>query len=85
MNSDHFEIFKAVRQVQRGPTTIRYICLICKRYLNGWDIRKGFAVCWKCREIHIIPPKIEVKNPQPAPQKATLLQLKDGNFVILVE
>ena len=83
MNSDQLEIFKAVRQVQRGPTTIRYLCLICKSYLSSWDVRKQKAVCWKCRQIYFPPPKIELKNPRP--QKATLLQLKDGKFAIIVE
>ena len=83
MNSAELEIYKAVRQVSSGPTVIRYLCLICKGYLSSWDVRKREAVCWKCREISFPPPKIALENPEP--QKATLLQLKDGKFAIIVE
>ena len=41
MNSAELEIYQAIRQVQRGPTVIRYLCLICKGYLSDWDVRKG--------------------------------------------
>ncbi len=83
MNSAEIEMHRAVRQIQSEPTVIRYLCLICKDYLGGWDVIKREAVCWKCREIYFLPPKIEPKNPEP--QKATLLQLKDGKFAIIVE
>jgi len=83
MNSAELEIYQAIRQVQRGPTVIRYLCLICKGYLSGWDVRKGKGVCWKCRAIYFPPPQIEQTNP--VPQKATLLQLKDGKYAIIVD
>jgi hypothetical protein len=83
MSSAELEIYKAVKQLQSGPTVIRYLCLICKGYLSSWDVRKREAVCWKCGEISFPPPKIELRNPEP--QKATLLQLKDGKFAIIVE
>ena len=83
MNSAELEISEAVRQVQRGPTVIRYLCLMCKGYLSSWDVRKREAVCWKCRAIYFPPPRIELKSPEP--QKATLLQLKDGKFAIIVD
>jgi hypothetical protein len=83
MNSAEIEINSAARQIQSEPTIIRYLCLICKDYLSFWDVRTRKAVCWKCREIYFPPPKIEPKNLEP--QKATLLQLKDGKFAIIVE
>ena len=83
MNSAELEIYKAIRQLQNGPTVIRYLCLICKDYLSSWDVRKREAVCWKCRKISFPPTQIEPKNPEP--KKATLLQLRDGKFAIIVE
>ncbi len=83
MNSAEFEIYQAIRQVQRGPTVIRYLCLICKSYLSDWDLREEEAVCWKCRAIHFPSHQIEPKKPEL--QRATLLQLKDGKFAIIVE
>ena len=83
MNSAELEIYQAIREVQRGPTVIRYLCLMCKDYLSNWDVRKGKAVCWKCRTIYFPPPQIEPKKPEPP--KATLLQLRDGKFAIIVE
>ena len=83
MNSAELEIYESVRQVQRSPTVIRYLCLICKGYLSSWDVRKQEAVCWKCRAIYFPPPQIEPKRPEP--QKATLLQLKDGKFAIILD
>ena len=83
MNSAELEIYQAIRHAQRGPTVIRYLCLICKSYLSSWDVRKQKAVCWKCRAIYFPPPHIESRSPEP--RKATLLQLKDGKFAILVE
>ena len=83
MNSAELEIYKAVRQVKSGPTIIRSLCIICKGYLSSWDVRKRKAVCWKCREISFPLPKIALKNPEP--QKATLLQLKDGKFAIILD
>ena len=83
MNSAELEIYQAIRQVHQGPTVIRYLCLICKNYLSDWDIRKRKAVCWKCRAIYFPPPKIEPKKPEL--QKASLLQLRDGKFAIIIE
>ena len=83
MNSAELEIYQAIRKVQQGPTVIRYLCLICKGYLSNWDVRKGKAVCWKCRAIYFPPPQIEPKKPEL--QKAALLQLRDGKFAIIIE
>ena len=83
MNSAELEIYQAIREVQQGPTVIRYLCLICKGYLSNWDVRKGKAVCWKCRAIYFLPPQIEPKKPEL--QKAALLQLRDGKFAIIIE
>ena len=83
MNSTELEIDQAIREAQRGPAVIRYLCLICKGYLNDWDLRIGEAVCRKCRAIYFPPPLIEPKGPKL--QNATLLQLKDGKFAIVVE
>ena len=84
MNLAELEIDEAIRQIQKGPTIIRYLCFICKGYLSHWDIKKGKAVCWKCRAITYLPsPHIELKKPEP--QRATLLQLKDGKFAILLD
>ena len=83
MNPAELEIYQAIREVQRGPTLIRYLCLMCKGYLSDWDVKKGKAVCWKCRTIYFPPPQIEPKKPEL--QRATLLQLKDGKFAIMIE
>lgn len=83
MNSAGLEIYKAVRRVQSDPTVIRYLCLICRGYLSDWDVRKRKGVCWRCRQIYFPVPKIEPKNPEP--KKATLFQLRDGKFAIIVE
>lgn len=83
MNLAELEIHEAIRQAQRDPTIIRYVCIICKDYLSDWDIRKGKAVCWKCSEIYFPAPKVEAKNQEP--KKAQLFQLKDGKFAIIVE
>ena len=83
MNSAELEIYQAIREVQRGPTVIRYLCFICKGYLSDWDVMKGKGVCWKCRAIYFPAPQIEPKKSEL--QKATLLQLRDGKFAILIE
>ena len=85
MNSAELEIYQAIREAQRRPAVMRYLCLICKGYLSDWDVLNGKAVCWECRNIHFVPPKIELLGPQQVPQKATLLQLRDGKFAIIVE
>ena len=82
MNSAEIEISNAIRKAQRGPTIIRQICILCKDCLADWDLRRGFAICWRCREFYCPVPKVEQKKADP---KATLLQLKDGRYVILLD
>ena len=82
MNLAEYEIYNAIREVQMGPAIIRYICLICKGYLSDWDDRARTAVCWKCRKIYFPTQKVEVNNPEP--KKATLFQLRDGKYAIIV-
>jgi hypothetical protein len=62
MNSAELEIYQAIKEVQRGPTVIRYLCLICKGYLRDWDVKKGKAVCWKCRAIYFPPPQTHFRQ-----------------------
>ena len=83
MNSAELEIYNAIRQAQARPTIIRYLCLICKGYLSDWDVQARKDVCWKCRKICFPTPRVEAKNPEP--KKATLFQLRDGKFAIIVE
>ena len=83
MNSDRFEIYNAIREAQSGPTIIRYLCLICKGDVSDWDIQKGYAICWRCRRIYSPTQKVEEKKPEF--RKATLLQLKDGKYAVLLE
>jgi hypothetical protein len=82
MNSAEFEIWKAIKEAQRGPAVIKQICLLCKDCLPDWDLRRGFATCWRCREFYCPAPKIEEEKAEP---KATLLRLKDGRYVILLD
>ena len=83
MNPAQFEIGEAIRKAQRGHTIIRYLCLICKGFLNDWDVEKGYAICWRCRRIYSPIPKVEEAKPEIS--KATLLQLKDGRYAILLD
>ena len=83
MNLAEYEIYNAIREVQKGPAIIRYICLICKGYLSDWDNQKGYAICWRCRSVYCPTPKVEVRNPEP--KKATLVQLKDGKHAIILD
>ncbi len=83
MNSAQLEIFDAIRQAQRGPTLIRYLCLICESYLSDWDVQARKAVCWRCRKSYFPTRKVEAKDPEP--KKATLFQLRDGKFAIVVK
>ena len=83
MNSAELEIYKVIRQVQSGPTIIRYLCLICKDYLGEWDVKAGKAVCWKCRKTYWPKPKVEETNLQP--RQPRLVQLKDGLYAIAVD
>ena len=82
MNAGEFEIYKAVRDLKRGPTLIRYLCLVCEGYLSQFDVSVHKGVCWQCRQIYFPEPKIEPRNPEP--KKATLFQLKDGRYAILL-
>jgi hypothetical protein len=83
MNSAELEIYKAVKQAQSGSTVIRSLCLICKDYLNDWDVQAHKALCWKCRRTYFPTPKVEAKDPEP--KKATLFQLRDGKYAIIVD
>ena len=76
MNSNEFEIYKAIRQVQSAPTIIRYICSVCKKYLNEWDVKARKAVCWKCRKTYWPKPKVEKRDVGTG--LPNLVQLKDG-------
>jgi DNA-directed RNA polymerase subunit RPC12/RpoP len=83
MNSAEYEVYKAIREVQKEPDSIRYICLICKKYLSDWDTQKGYAMCWRCRSALFPTPKVEARNPEP--RKPTLVQLKDGRQAIILD
>ena len=83
MNSTELEIYKAIIQVQRSPTIIRYLCLICKDYLNEWDVKAKKGVCWKCRKTYWPKPTAEEKNQEP--RHPRLVQLKDGLYAIAVD
>ncbi len=82
MNSTELEIYQAIRQVQKGPTIIRYLCSICKDYLNEWDVKGRKAVCWKCRKAYWPKPKEEEVQ---EPRRPRLVQLKDGLYAIAVD
>ena len=71
MNLAEYEIYNAIREVQNGPATIRYICLICKGNVSDWDKKKGYAICWRCRRIYFPTPKVEERISEPG--KATLV------------
>jgi len=83
MNSAEYEVYKAIREVQREPETIRYLCLICKGYISDLDSQKGYAMCWRCRSASFPTPKVEAMNPEP--RKATVVQLKDGRQAIILD
>ncbi len=83
MNSAEVELYEAVGQVRGGRAVIRSLCLVCGEYLGGWDVRAGWAVCWKCREVLFPAPKVEVENP--GPKAATLVRLRDGKYAVLLE
>ena len=65
MNSNEFEIYNAIRDVQRGPTIIRYLCCICKDYLNDWDVKSGKAICWRCRKTYWPKPRVGKRTTEP--------------------
>ena len=76
------EIENAIWEVQRDEPreTLRYICLMCKRYLNEWDVKKGKAVCWYCRKIYFPEPK----NKESLPAKPIkLVPQKDGSYLVV--
>jgi hypothetical protein len=79
------EIEDAIRSVQGGTTrnVLRHICIICKLYLGRWDVQNGQAVCWRCRKTYFPTPKVEEERTEP--KKATLFQLKDGKYAIILD
>ena len=83
MNMTEYEVYKAIREVQKEPETIRYICFICKKYLSDWDTQKGYAMCWRCRRGYCPTPNVEARNPKH--RKPTLIQLKDGKQAIILD
>jgi hypothetical protein len=83
MNAAEMEIYRAVKEVQGGPVIIRHTCIICKDYLKDWDVRRGCGMCWDCRQIYFPAPKVEEKTSEP--RKATLFQLKDGKYMIILD
>jgi hypothetical protein len=83
MNSGELEIYKAVRQAQGSPTIIRQLCLICKNYLNEWDMNARHAVCWKCRKA--IWPKPKVEEISSGSKQPRLVQIRDGVYAIAVD
>jgi len=82
MNAQQLEIDRAIREVQRGPTVIRYTCLICKKYLNEWDVKDGKAVCWKCRELSFPTSRVEKV---PESKQPRLVPMKNGLYAIAVD
>jgi len=83
MNLAEYEVYKAIREVQKEPDSIRYICLICKGNLSDWDTQKGYAICWRCRRGYCPRPKFEARNWEA--RKPTLVQLKDGRQAIILD
>ena len=83
MNSTELEIYQAIRQAQRGPTIIRYLCPICKDYLNEWDAKASKTICWKCRKTCWPKPKVEEKNLEP--KRPRLVPMKDGSWAVMVD
>ena len=83
MNSCELEIYKAMRQVQSGPTIIRQLCLICKNYLNEWDVKARYAVCWKCRKT--CWPKPQQSETVEQPKHPRLVPLRDGLYAIAID
>ena len=82
MNSAEYEVWSAIREVQKDPVILRYICLICKGYISDWDSQKGYAICWKCRRALFPTPKVE-RNPELP--RASVIHLKDGRHAIIVD
>ena len=44
---------------------LRYICRICGRGLKPWDVSRGFAMCFLCRQAFNKPPKDAAKQEEP--------------------
>ncbi len=82
MNSAELEIYRAIWKVQSAPAIIRHLCLICKGDLKDWDVRKGLAICWRCRRVYCPDPKVEERKSEPT---AKMVQLKDGKYAILLD
>ena len=83
MNMQQIEIKQAIRQVCHGPAVIRYTCLICKAYLNDWDVKAGKAVCWKCRKT--CWPKPQQSETVEQPKQPRLVPLRDGLYAIAID
>ena len=83
MKMAQLEIYKAVRKVQSGPTIIRQVCIICKHYLNKWDIKSKKAVCWYCRK-KFFPEPLPAEK-QPEAKQFRLVQQKDGLYAIIAD
>ena len=83
MNIAEYEVYNAIREVQKEPETIRYLCLICKGYISDSDSQKGYAMCWRCRSALFPAPKVGAMNPEP--RKATVVQLRDGRQAIILD
>jgi hypothetical protein len=83
MNSAELEIYKAVRQAKYGPTILRQVCIICKHYLNEWDLKSKKAVCWYCRKKFFPEPKPVEK--QPEGKLLRLVPQPDGSYAIIID
>ena len=77
------EIENALWEVQRDEPgeTMRYLCLMCKDYLNRWDVQKGKAVCWHCRKMYFPGPKNKGRSLPAKPIK--LVPQKDGSYLVV--
>ena len=55
----------------RDQGKIRYLCLLCKHYLDQHDVESGDAVCWHCRKTYwpMASYKDEVHVCKPSPIK----------------
>ncbi len=47
------------------PQGLRYICRICGQELKPWDVSRGFAMCFRCRQAFNRPPKDAAKQDEP--------------------
>ena len=83
MNPTELEIYKAVREVQKGPTIIRCLCIMCKGYLSDRDLREQRGVCEECRTMHV--PVRKVLQEVPEPNRPRLVPLRNGVYGIAVD